>query len=142
MRTRTAMPARMENDAFVGANGMTLYTFDKDAADADRASGEWSIVTRDDGRKQWAHRGKPLYYWIKDQKSGDKTGDEALPDLPGLSEHPEMRQTVGGVAGYAVRGVEAAAAVGAGLRSGGRPPPAGRGRPGGPVHVRMHAASG
>ena len=94
--TRSTAPARIENGTFVGANGMTLCTFDKDAAgsgksvcngpcavnwpplfaaDNDRPSGDWSIVTRDDGRKQWAFRGKPLYYWIKDQKPGDRTGD-------------------------------------------------------------------
>ena len=93
---RSAAPARIESGTFVGTNGMTLYTFDKDAAgsgksvcngpcavnwpplfatDNDRPSGDWSIVTRDDGRKQWAFRGKPLYYWIKDQKPGDRTGD-------------------------------------------------------------------
>ncbi|MCB1890838.1 MAG: hypothetical protein KDF48_01365, partial [Rhodocyclaceae bacterium] len=27
-----AAPARVENGIYVGANGMTLYTFDKDAA--------------------------------------------------------------------------------------------------------------
>jgi predicted lipoprotein with Yx(FWY)xxD motif len=37
--------------------------------------GDWSLVTRNDGSKQWAYRGKPLYYWIKDTKPGDKTGD-------------------------------------------------------------------
>ena len=94
--TRSTAPARIESGTFVGTNGMTLYTFDKDAAgsgksvcngpcavnwpplfaaDNDRPSGDWSIVTRDDGRKQWAFRGKPLYYWIKDQKPGDRTGD-------------------------------------------------------------------
>ena len=82
--------------ALTGANGMTLYTFDKDAAgsgkslcngpcatnwpplfamDSDMASGDYSIVMRDDGKKQWAFKGKPLYYWSKDMKPGDKTGD-------------------------------------------------------------------
>ncbi|NBU54391.1 MAG: hypothetical protein EBS45_03150, partial [Proteobacteria bacterium] len=27
------------------------------------------------GKKQWAFDGKPLYYWAKDMKKGDKTGD-------------------------------------------------------------------
>ena len=36
---------------------------------------ENSIITRDDGSKQWAWKGKPLYYWVKDGKPGDKTGD-------------------------------------------------------------------
>jgi len=74
--------------------GMTVYTFDKDAsgksacngpcaanwpplmatADA-KASGDMTIITRDDGAKQWAYKGKPLYLWSKDQKPGDTTGD-------------------------------------------------------------------
>lgn len=91
-----AAPVRAESGMIVGDSGMTLYTFDKDAAssgksmcngqcainwpplfasDSDRSAGDWSIVTRDDGRKQWAYKGKPLYFWIKDQKPGDKTGD-------------------------------------------------------------------
>lgn len=91
-----AAPARPVDGVFVNAAGMTLYTFDKDvagsgrsvcngpcaanwppltaAADA-RAAGEWSIVTRDDGGKQWAYKGKPLYLWSKDQKPGDRSGD-------------------------------------------------------------------
>ena len=81
--------------ALTGPNGMTLYTFDKDAAgsgksvcngpcatnwppfyaaDGQMASGDYSIVARDDGKKQWAFKGKPLYYWVKDQKPGDQTG--------------------------------------------------------------------
>ena len=74
--------------------GMTLYTFDKDAggksacngpcatnwpplmaaADA-KASGGYTVVTRDDGGKQWAYKGKPLYGWKNDKKPGDTTGD-------------------------------------------------------------------
>lgn len=91
-----AAPAKVMDGALTGANGMTLYTFDKDAAgsgkslcngpcatnwpplfamDSDMASGDYSIVMRDDGNKQWAFKGKPLYYWNKDQKPGDRTGD-------------------------------------------------------------------
>lgn len=91
-----AAPVKTADGVLVNADGMTLYTFDKDvagsgkstcngpcaanwpplaaAADAS-ASGDWSIVTRDDGGKQWAYKGKPLYRWIKDQKPGDRTGD-------------------------------------------------------------------
>ncbi len=92
-----AEPAPTAKDGmFVDAKGMTLYTFDRDTADkpvcngqcavnwppllvADgaSASGDWSIVTRDDGQKQWAYKGKPLYTWIRDQKPGDTTGDGA-----------------------------------------------------------------
>ncbi len=44
------------------------------AADS-KASGDYTIITRDDGGKQWAYKGKPLYLWVKDAKPGDKTGD-------------------------------------------------------------------
>lgn len=91
-----AAPARFDDGIMVNAAGMTLYTFDKDAvgsgksvcngqcaknwpplaAAADAQSrGEFSVVVRDDGSKQWAHDGKPLYLWVKDSKPGDKTGD-------------------------------------------------------------------
>ena len=94
--TRAAAPAMVSNGMLAGSNGMTLYTFDKDAAgsgksvcndacatnwpplfamSSDAASGDYSVITRDDGKKQWALKGKPLYYWAKDQKPGDKTGD-------------------------------------------------------------------
>jgi predicted lipoprotein with Yx(FWY)xxD motif len=89
-------PAMAKDGALVGANDMTLYTFDKDAAGSgksvcngpcatnwpplmaraeDKASGDWSIITRDDGSKQWAYKGKPLYFWAKDAKPGDRSGD-------------------------------------------------------------------
>lgn len=91
-----ADPAMVSDGVLTGSNGMTLYTFDRDAAGSgksvcndacaknwpplmakadDTASGDYSVITRDDGGKQWAHKGKPLYFWIKDQKPGDKTGD-------------------------------------------------------------------
>jgi predicted lipoprotein with Yx(FWY)xxD motif len=87
-------PVTTANGLLVGPNGMTLYTFDKDpagqsvcngpcatnwppllATDTDRAFGDYSIISRSDGKKQWALKGKPLYYWAKDTNPGDKTGD-------------------------------------------------------------------
>ncbi len=89
-------PAKMADGMLVGPKGMTLYTFDRDtvgsgksvcngpcatnwpplmAVDSDKTSGDYMVVTRDDGKKQWAMKGKPLYYWIKDTKPGDMTGD-------------------------------------------------------------------
>jgi predicted lipoprotein with Yx(FWY)xxD motif len=96
-----AEPASMapiaKNGMFVDAKGMTLYTFDKDkpgksvcngpcarnwppllVADGAKPSGGWSIVVRDDGLKQWAYKGKPVYAWVKDMKPGDTTGDGFL----------------------------------------------------------------
>jgi predicted lipoprotein with Yx(FWY)xxD motif len=45
------------------------------AGASDQPGGDFTIVTRDDGSKQWAYKGRPLYRWIKDAKPGDKTGD-------------------------------------------------------------------
>ena len=87
-------PAKKTGGMMTNNAGMTLYAFDKDAvgksacngpcavnwppfmagSDA-KAAGDWSIITRDDGSKQWAYKGKPLYLWSKDQKPGDMTGD-------------------------------------------------------------------
>lgn len=93
---KSAAPAKVADGVLTNAAGMTLYTFDRDAADSGKsvcngpcatnwpplmaaadakASGAWSVVTRDDGAKQWAYKGRPLYAWAKDTKPGDKTGD-------------------------------------------------------------------
>lgn len=45
------------------------------ANDMVAGSSDFTLVKRDDGKQQWVLKGKPLYYWFKDQKSGDKTGD-------------------------------------------------------------------
>lgn len=94
--TRPAAPVKMANGMLTGSNAMTLYTFDKDEAgsgksvcngpcasnwpplhamDGDTAGGDYSVIMRDDGKKQWAFKGKPLYFWAKDQKPGDMSGD-------------------------------------------------------------------
>jgi len=40
-----------------------------------RVQHEYSIIRRDDGTSQWAYKGKPLYFWAKDAKPGDRSGD-------------------------------------------------------------------
>jgi predicted lipoprotein with Yx(FWY)xxD motif len=45
------------------------------AAKGDKASGTYTLVKRKDGSEQWAKDGMPLYYWMKDKKAGDVTGD-------------------------------------------------------------------
>jgi len=89
-----AQDFKKTNGMMVNGSGMTLYTFDKDdggksmcngpcaanwlpamaGADA-KAKGDWTVITRDDGSKQWAYKGKPVYTWSKDAKPGDMTGD-------------------------------------------------------------------
>jgi len=90
-------PATPQNGVLATPSGATVYTFDKDtvgsgksacngpcatlwppvaAQAADAASGDWSIVTRDDGSKQWAYKGAPIYTFSKDAKPGDTTGDK------------------------------------------------------------------
>ena len=89
-------PATSANGVLATPAGATLYTFDKDTANSgksacngpcatnwpplaaqasDTGSGDWSIVTRDDGSRQWAFKGWPLYTYAKDAKAGDVSGD-------------------------------------------------------------------
>jgi predicted lipoprotein with Yx(FWY)xxD motif len=99
-----AEPAKkMETSAgevYTDQNGMTLYTFDKDAKGATMsactggclekwpafvagegamADGEWTIVefTDTDGtvKNMWAYDGQPLYLYFEDKNPGDVMGD-------------------------------------------------------------------
>ncbi|MEM7722953.1 MAG: hypothetical protein AAF376_11310 [Pseudomonadota bacterium] len=75
------------------ASGMTLYTFDQDtrnqsncydgcaaswppflAGDSATAEGGLGIIERNDGTRQWALNGRPLYFWQGDARIGDVTG--------------------------------------------------------------------
>ena len=86
----------------VDANGMTLYTFDRDELDKSNCSGrclenwpaltvesadaltadpaipgEFGTITReDDGATQVTYNGQPLYYWLHDEAPGDMTGED------------------------------------------------------------------
>ena len=95
--TATAQPKpamKAADGTLTNAAGMTLYVFDRDAGGKSvcngpctvnwppllvvgdgGAAGDWTIIVRDDGSKQWAFKGKPLYTWSKDAKPGDKSGD-------------------------------------------------------------------
>jgi predicted lipoprotein with Yx(FWY)xxD motif len=48
------------------------------AGAGDTPGDNYTIVARDDGSRQWAYKGKPLYTFVKDQKGGDITGDGFL----------------------------------------------------------------
>lgn len=79
---------------YTDSKGMSLYTFDKDTKGVSNCNdgcavkwpplmapakaegkGQFSVITRADGTKQWAVNGMALYTWFKDKKSGDTTGD-------------------------------------------------------------------
>ncbi|NVP56393.1 COG4315 family predicted lipoprotein [Mycoplana rhizolycopersici] len=83
-----------KGEVLAGENGMTLYTYKNDmkdmsmcydqcannwppymAAAGAKAEGTYTLVKRKDGQMQWAKDGMPLYFWIKDNKQGDATGD-------------------------------------------------------------------
>ena len=91
------MPASVhaEDGTMMDAKGMTLYIFDNDketnrsacngncakvwpalkAESSDKDMGDWKVITRDEGSKQWAYKGKPVYYFAMDKVPGDKTGE-------------------------------------------------------------------
>ena len=74
----------------------TLYVFDKDPTDptrsvcngqcaavwppftpreGERAIRDYTIFKRDDGALQWAYKGKPLYFYSADTKTGEQKGE-------------------------------------------------------------------
>ena len=76
-------------------NGTTLYVFDGDkrpgksmcndqclydwqplgAPAISKSSGDWSVAVRDDGKRQWAFQGKPLYTYKVELRPGSTAGD-------------------------------------------------------------------
>lgn len=93
-------PVKLANGTLVAANGMTLYTFEADKVASGKSacngpcaavwppllavateqlagpySASLSVVTRDDGARQVTYKGKPVYFFTADQKSGDRLGD-------------------------------------------------------------------
>ena len=81
----------------VNADGMTLYVFDRDVPNSGRsacvghctrlwepalvrkemqAGSRFTIVMREDGSRQWAYEGKPLYLYAGDRLPGDQHGDK------------------------------------------------------------------
>ena len=89
-------PAMMKEGMLVNAKGITLYSFDRDvrgngksncngdcavkwpphmASASAQPHGDYTVVVRNDGSRQWAYKGWPLYTWPEDQDPGDKYGD-------------------------------------------------------------------
>jgi predicted lipoprotein with Yx(FWY)xxD motif len=89
-------PVHKANGVLVDSKGMTVYTFDKDSGGKSACTGScadnwpavqagsaplsapYSAITRDDGTKQLAYKGKPLYTFAKDKSPGDKKGDKVM----------------------------------------------------------------
>jgi len=80
---------------YADAHGMTLYTYAKDPPHASvclaecaaswrpliasphaRIYGDWSIIKRPDGARQWAYQRKPLYTYVKDLDPGSVGGND------------------------------------------------------------------
>lgn len=89
-------PAQAADGTLIGPDGKTLYVFSKDVKGSGASAcydacakfwpplgvaataqpiGDYTILTRTDGMRQWAYKGQPLYYYAKDAKPGDKVGD-------------------------------------------------------------------
>lgn len=88
-------PFSIRDGNLADAAGLTVYTYDKDtkpdgstcngqcavlwppclASKDARPHGRYTLVTRDDGRRQWAIDGMPLYYWLPDRQPGEASGD-------------------------------------------------------------------
>jgi predicted lipoprotein with Yx(FWY)xxD motif len=116
---------------FGDSHGMTAYMSDADTAPGKsscegacasdwpaivapagaKGDGDWSILVRTDGARQWAYRGKPLYTSVKDKAWGELKGDNA-----GGAWHVAVPTWAGGAArppGIGIR--EIAEALGQGL---------------------------
>jgi predicted lipoprotein with Yx(FWY)xxD motif len=84
---------------YADADGHTLYTFDQEGQSGDkegkpgksacigdcaktwppaialadaRPVDNWTVITRDDGVRQWAFKGKPLHTYVEDKRIGDE----------------------------------------------------------------------
>lgn len=91
-----AQPINVAGGILVDGAGRTIYTYDKDIAGSgksrcndgcakkwppvplsvERIESPYSIVTRDDGTRQLAYKGKPLYLYAGDAEPGERKGDK------------------------------------------------------------------
>ena len=89
----TASTIVRDQITYADTHGLTLYTWSKDpagkatcvnacaqsfqpflAASNSQAWGDWSLIDRSDGAKQWAWKGKALYTYVKDVDPGSVRG--------------------------------------------------------------------
>lgn len=112
---KTSISLPREQIVFANAAGITLYTYAKDAPgksncndvctnewkpltadDSVSASGVWSVIKRNDGAKQWAINGKPVYTFVKDVDPGSVGGNS--PARSGPARIDGAGRPVGGTA--------------------------------------------
>lgn len=88
-------------NVLTGPNGLTLYTFAKDSAGVSNCTGQCAVnwppllvaqlptrgvavpggldtLIRTDGSRQVMYKGRPLYYWKGDLKSGEASGEGVM----------------------------------------------------------------
>ena len=112
---------KYDGKILVNAEGRTLYTFDQDKpgvsvctgqcarmwppVEAPRLAvsvGDFSVIDRSDGLKQWAYNGQPLYTFVGDEEKGSANGDGVakvwhqaelvryyFPDVVQILQHPK-----------------------------------------------------
>ncbi len=89
-------PTVASDGTLIGPDGRTLYFFARDTRGSGQSAcvdqcatnwpplavagtaqsiGDYSVITRAGGIKQWAYKGQPLYYFARDTKAGDKQGE-------------------------------------------------------------------
>lgn len=94
--TVAAAQPKTTNGILTDEKGMSLYVWDNDltvpgksvcegpctitwppmlAKEGDKASGDFSLLVREDGKTQWVHKGRPLYHSANDKQPGDHKGD-------------------------------------------------------------------
>lgn len=89
------VPQHVQGKLLAAADGYTLYTYDPDgisgsshcagacaavwppyiADAAAKATVDFTLATRADGKRQWVFRGRPLYLFAGDARPGDSDGD-------------------------------------------------------------------
>jgi predicted lipoprotein with Yx(FWY)xxD motif len=86
------------NGAASPASGRALYVYDKDADGVSKCVGQciiawppltpaagakegggWTIITRSDGARQWAYKGRPVYVFYRDKADSIATGAQIIP---------------------------------------------------------------
>lgn len=61
-----------------------------------KTTGNWEVLDREDGKKQWAYRGYALYTSTKDKNPGDMNGENLLDYYPVGEVDPYLERTNAG----------------------------------------------